>query len=504
VVSVARREPIDVVGALEAARGIETDEPLARELVRVATDADETTIVPLLQAVENVEAQLWRARALSGVLRQAPRLTKTLPAAAQELVTSLVGDLDDEIRGAVLRTLTAEVPESLAERLVVMGRALADPWARLQAALHWDPQPDESRAARYLEQAQGIDDDETRAAALALVAPRLTSAQLEIAYASACRIEDPDARALGMLRVADRFENAKHRSAAQVQILGVTSSMMNPLRRFDVMVHLLELPEAEKQETATRVFDLATRFDDPEVRCRALFMASSHVTDQILEQRALLSGLAAAECVWDEDVRAQLFLLLRPGAPTLAVPVRRELTRAVERLESTALKDELYSTLGRFFSYERPQAPGAAAGRKEEQWDVFVSFSTEDLDDARFVASELVSRGMRVFLSADRLDAAVGSVSWTEAIDQALLESRALLVLLTEEALASKWVREEWRKYYRLIVETEAGCLLTLRLGGPPINELPLTLRMYQCIDSDTGRIEPGHLTRILDIIRGA
>jgi hypothetical protein len=65
-------------------------------------------------------------------------------------------------------------------------------------------------------------------------------------------------------------------------------------------------------------------------------------------------------------------------------------------------------------------------------------------------------------------------------------------------------VREEWRKYYRLIVETEAGCLLTLRLGGPPINELPLTLRMYQCIDSDTGRIEPGHLTRILDIIRGA
>jgi TIR domain len=119
------------------------------------------------------------------------------------------------------------------------------------------------------------------------------------------------------------------------------------------------------------------------------------------------------------------------------------------------------------------------------------------------LASELKSRGMRVFLSADTIDAAVGSTSWMKAIDEALIHSRAVLVLLTQHALASKWVEEEWRKYYRLMVDTESGVLFSLRLGGPPIADLPLTLRMYQCIDSGTGRIEPSHLTRILDIVRG-
>jgi hypothetical protein len=110
---------------------------------------------------------------------------------------------------------------------------------------------------------------------------------------------------------------------------------------------------------------------------------------------------------------------------------------------------------------------------------------------------------MRVFLSANVLDAQVGSTSWMAAIDQALAESKALLVLITQESLASKWVSEEWRKYYRLVVETELGHLFSLRLSGPPIKDLPLTLRMYQIIDSPTGKIEPSHLTRILDIARG-
>ena len=85
-------------------------------------------------------------------------------------------------------------------------------------------------------------------------------------------------------------------------------------------------------------------------------------------------------------------------------------------------------------------------------------------------------------------------------IDEALVGSRALLVLLTENSFASKWVEEEWRKYYRLIVESaEARRLLSLRLGGPPISELPLTLTMYQIIESPSGRIDrhsiyPGHV----------
>jgi hypothetical protein len=53
-----------------------------------------------------------------------------------------------------------------------------------------------------------------------------------------------------------------------------------------------------------------------------------------LHERAILAGIAAAESVLDEERRRDLFLLLRPAAPQLPSPVRRELTRAVERLIS--------------------------------------------------------------------------------------------------------------------------------------------------------------------------
>lgn len=110
---------------------------------------------------------------------------------------------------------------------------------------------------------------------------------------------------------------------------------------------------------------------------------------------------------------------------------------------------------------------------------------------------------MRVFFSADTIDAAAGTTGWTKAIDATLIQSRFVLVILTPHALASKWVEEEWRKYYRLMIETEAGALFSLRIGGPPIAGLPLPLRMYRCDDTQTGRIEPRHLTRIMDVVRG-
>ncbi len=244
-----------------------------------------------------------------------------------------------------------------------------------------------------------------------------------------------------------------------------------------------------------------------------MFAAGDFAQDDVLRQRSLLAGLAAAECVSDKQRRSELFLLLRPVGPWLKPAVRRELTRAVERLEIPELRYELYTALGRFFIFEREQEAKsykrkpqtniktAPIGRKP--WDLFISYSTDDLAEARSLAFQLKSRGVRVFLSADELDAAVGSTSWTAAIDKALSGCNALLVLLTEAARDSKWVEEEWRKYYRLMVDTGSGQLLSLRLGGPPITELPLTLRMYQCIEPTNGRIEPGHLTRIMDIVKG-
>jgi hypothetical protein len=56
---------------------------------------------------------------------------------------------------------------------------------------------------------------------------------------------------------------------------------------------------------------------------------------------------------------------------------------------------------------------------------------------------------MRFFLSADVIDAEIGSSSWIAAIGQALVASGAAIVLITGNSLGSKWVEEEWRKYYQ-------------------------------------------------------
>jgi hypothetical protein len=192
--------------------------------------------------------------------------------------------------------------------------------------------------------------------------------------------------------------------------------------------------------------------------------------------------------------------------------VRAEVRRAVDRFDDPEIQGELRTILSRFFVEDRPppeverrrrHARPAATHARDRQWDVFISYATADVREARSLASELKSRGLRVFLAADTLDEEVGSTGWTAAIDDVIESSRAMLVLVTHNALASNWVAEEWRKYYRPMVDTQSGRMLSLRLNGPPIAELPLSLRMYQVIESATGRIEPGHLTRILDLVRG-
>jgi hypothetical protein len=507
VIGVAKRERIDVKRALKDAQSITNDETLAQELVRIAIDADKTTINDLLQAVERIKDEMWRARTLFSLFRQTnSQLRKDLPKAAQDKVVALVkGIADEAAQATALRNLSSDLPAALQTQLASLGEEITDPLRRLQVALHYETEPTEERRQSFLETAKGLEDQEMRGQALAIVAPLLNTTQLEEAFAAAKAIEDPDVAGPVLVRIAARFPDSDRRQQAQVKILDLASSIADPVRKFDVMAALRDLPVDRQRSTESLLFDLATQFEDPEVRCRAMFLAGGFAQDEVLQQRSFLAGLAAAEVIWDEQRRAELFLLLRPVAPTLAPTVRRELTRAVERLENPEIQRRLYGVLGRFFIYEREsQTTGEAAPRREEKWDIFISYSTADIDKARSLASELKSRGMRVFLSADVLDAAVGSASWTAAIDEALVESRALLVLLTADALASKWVTEEWRKYYRLMVERAAGRLLSLRLGGPPISELPLTLQMYQIIDSKTGQIEPSHLTRIMDIVRGS
>jgi hypothetical protein len=515
IVSVAERQPVDVTRALRRARTLPDDEALAVELVRMAYDVDGTTVMPFLDALGRIQDETWRARTLFSVFDHTNRrLTGELPGPAQDRVVALVqGTANERMRAITLRKLSADLPAPLRSRLVAVAEGLADPLARIETLVEYEKQPSHERATAFLETARAIADEEARGEALAIVASVLPQARLEEAFADAAAIANAGVAARAQARIAARFSDEHQRRRAQLEILARAADIADPLRKAMVLSALGDLPPEQHQATAEALFDLARQFEDPDLRCRALFDAGDFATDERQKRTAFLAGVAAAERVPDLERRSELLGLLYPVAPFLDAEVQAEVRRAVERLEDPEVRQRLRSHLGRLFVYNRepvgepalpPPEPAPASRARPASdyvWDLFISYATDDIRDARSLAFDLKSRGLHVFLAADEIDAQVGSAGWLAALDRAIQGTRAMLVLVTPGALASPWVEQEWTKYYIRMVQTSSGRLMSLRLRGPAIADLPLTLQTYQVVDSETGRIEPGHLTRILDLV---
>jgi hypothetical protein len=96
---------------------------------------------------------------------------------------------------------------------------------------------------------------------------------------------------------------------------------------------------------------------------------------------------------------------------------------------------------------------------------------------------------------------ALGSTGWIRALDEAIEGARSMLVMATPAALRSKWVAEEWAKFYRVMVDHQAGTLVSLLSRGQSIADLPLTLKQHQVLESRSDRDYPALLTRILDLV---
>jgi hypothetical protein len=405
----------------------------------------------------------------------------------------------------VLRELPDKLPASFRSRLAQLGQDLRDPLRRLRIAVHYNPEPSPQLADDLIAKATGIPDEEDRGEALNIIGPVLPDSQVEAAFMQAGRITEPNVAGKVLARMSNRLPEGDRRQQGFEQALAVISRMDNSVRRFDALALIRDLPPELHALSEKQLFDLAVRFEDPNRRCLAMYIVSGFARDEALRTRALLAGLASAEAVRDEGGREELLMRLRPAVPSLPIEVRRELTRVVERTTDIRIQDRLRSALGRYFVYERDMDERRQEARERPRiWDVFICYSRTDGPDVRLLAAELKSRGLRVFLDEETLDAAIGTSTWLDAIDNAIAQSRAMLVLLTVNTLKSKWAAEEWKKFYRLLVERGEGYLFTLRIGGPPIRDLPLTLQMYQCVESQTGRIESKHINRIMDIVRGS
>jgi hypothetical protein len=71
---------------------------------------------------------------------------------------------------------------------------------------------------------------------------------------------------------------------------------------------------------------------------------------------------------------------------------------------------------------------------------VFISHSHEDGDFAEIMNSRLTQAGFTVWTDAKIR----GGVEWRKAIDQAIKDASALIVVVTEEARSSEYVTYEW------------------------------------------------------------
>ena len=121
---------------------------------------------------------------------------------------------------------------------------------------------------------------------------------------------------------------------------------------------------------------------------------------------------------------------------------------------------------------------------------VFISHSHKDEALAKKVATILQEDGLDVW---DENEILPGE-NWAEKIAQALNESKAMIVLLTPEALQSRWVQYEIE--YALTKKSYSHRLFPVVIGTPqeiPNDSIPWILRRFKLMNfSEQSKIEEG------------
>lgn len=109
-------------------------------------------------------------------------------------------------------------------------------------------------------------------------------------------------------------------------------------------------------------------------------------------------------------------------------------------------------------------------------YDLFVSYSSRNERKALKIAQLAKQKGLKTYVAKKSLKP---GVKWKEEIKQALLDSKALCLLLTPASLKSEWVLIEWGAAWILdkpIMPILSGC---------KVNDLPSRLKELQCTDYD-------------------
>lgn len=115
-------------------------------------------------------------------------------------------------------------------------------------------------------------------------------------------------------------------------------------------------------------------------------------------------------------------------------------------------------------------------------YDIFLSFSSEDREIIRSIWQELSLNGLRVFWSDETLKQNIGQ-SFFSIIQDALIRSKHFILFWSYRASKSKWVRVEYETFYSncFLVENEDRRFIIFPLDN---SEIPPLLRNIQLTKS--------------------
>ncbi|WP_313927671.1 toll/interleukin-1 receptor domain-containing protein [Pseudoxanthomonas sp.] len=118
----------------------------------------------------------------------------------------------------------------------------------------------------------------------------------------------------------------------------------------------------------------------------------------------------------------------------------------------------------------------SAGATPQDEYDVFLSHATPDKSWIRTLAERLGALGLRVFL--DEVDIKPGD-NWVIRLNDALEQSRYLVLVLSDHTSGRPWVMQEWTSW--MAGQGPLGRLLPVQIDSV---ELPAILKATQAIDA--------------------
>jgi uncharacterized protein (TIGR02145 family) len=171
--------------------------------------------------------------------------------------------------------------------------------------------------------------------------------------------------------------------------------------------------------------------------------------------------------------------------------VQKAILYVIDQLPDTVFEFEKYSENKADFSRtEQSRLREGVKLLKETQsdfeFDIFLSFSSKDRDEARKIWEKLRGYGLQVFLSDEALKIDIGT-SFSDKIQYALYNSRHLVLLCTPDAMQSNYVKIETDAFFnQFFIKSQVGQrrLIILKGKGFEMEQLPLFYKSLQLAES--------------------